>query len=144
MPQPWCAALPQTYRCDATWQWTGILKASDPKSSSMLIRYLYLWFYCHVRKLTNPYTDPEWKGSRSQVSGFLFFYSDFDWMFRGILTSSSFKVSSGYSERQTGIPQGRTNTNRVLKLTSFLWMVFLIHPSGIWLLVPEFNSDFYG
>lgn len=57
-----------------------------------------------VRKLTNPYTDPEWKGNRSQVTGFLFFYSEFDWMFRGILTSWSIKESSGYSERQTGSP----------------------------------------
>lgn len=35
-----------------------------------------------VRKLTNPYTDPDWKGNRSQVTVFLLFYSNFDWMFR--------------------------------------------------------------
>lgn len=38
------ADLPQTYRCDVTWQWARIFTTSGPKSPSLLIRYLYLWF----------------------------------------------------------------------------------------------------
>lgn len=96
-----------------------------------------------VRKLTNSYTDSEWKGNKSQVKGFLFFYSNFDLMFRGILTSWSIKLSSGYSEKANRHSTWQ-DQHKVLKLTSFLWMVFLIHPSDIWLLVHVLDSDLCG